>query len=97
MAEEKLIENAAEVGAYLIEELKKIPGLVEVRGRGLMIGVEIEGDAPALRKKLLFEHNIFTGGAGAHTVRLLPALCITKEQADKFLEEFKSVVNQKSA
>ncbi len=97
MEEEKLIENAAEIGAYLIEELKKIPGLVEVRGRGLMIGVEIEGDAPALRKKLLFEHNIFTGGAGAHTVRLLPALCITKEQADKFLKEFRSVVNQKSA
>lgn len=94
MAEQQLIDNAAQVGAYLIEELKKIPGLVEVRGRGLMIGVEIEGDAPALRKKLLFEHNIFTGGAGAHTVRLLPALCITKEQADKFLEEFKKVVNQ---
>ncbi|MDE5839085.1 MAG: aminotransferase class III-fold pyridoxal phosphate-dependent enzyme, partial [Paramuribaculum sp.] len=77
--------------------LKKIPGLVEVRGKGLMIGVEIEGDAGALRKQLLFDHNIFTGGAGTHTVRLLPALCLTKEQADKFLKEFKSVINQKSA
>ncbi|MDE6049031.1 MAG: aminotransferase class III-fold pyridoxal phosphate-dependent enzyme [Paramuribaculum sp.] len=97
MAEENLIQNAAEIGEYLISELKKIPGLVEVRGRGLMIGVEIEGDASALRKQLLFEHNIFTGGAGVHTVRLLPALCITKEQAERFLKEFKSVVNQKSA
>ncbi|MDE6460507.1 MAG: aminotransferase class III-fold pyridoxal phosphate-dependent enzyme [Paramuribaculum sp.] len=97
MAKENLVQNAAETGEYLIRELKKIPGLVEVRGKGLMIGVEIEGDAGALRKQLLFDHNIFTGGAGAHTVRLLPALCLTKEQADKFLKEFKSVINQKSA
>lgn len=97
MAKENLVRNAAETGEYLIAELKKIPGLVEVRGKGLMIGVEIEGDASALRKQLLFDHHIFTGGAGAHTVRLLPALCITKEQADKFLKEFKSVINQKSA
>ncbi|MDE6651413.1 MAG: aminotransferase class III-fold pyridoxal phosphate-dependent enzyme, partial [Paramuribaculum sp.] len=97
MAKENLVQNAAETGEYLISELKKIPGLVEVRGKGLMIGVEIEGDAGALRKQLLFDHNIFTGGAGAHTVRLLPALCLTKEQADKFLKEFKSVINQKSA
>lgn len=97
MAKENLVRNAAETGEYLLAELKKIPGLVEVRGKGLMIGVEIEGDASALRKQLLFDHHIFTGGAGAHTVRLLPALCITKEQADKFLKEFKSVINQKSA
>ena len=97
MAKENLVRNAAETGEYLIAELKKIPGLVEVRGKGLMIGVEIEGDASALRKQLLFDHHIFTGGAGAHTVRLLPALCITKEQVDKFLKEFKSVINKKSA
>lgn len=92
MERENLIQNAKEVGEYLISELKTIPGLKEVRGRGLMIGVEIEGDASALRKQLLFNHKIFTGGAGAHTVRLLPALCITKEQADQFLKEFKSLI-----
>lgn len=92
MREEKLVENAAEVGAYLIEELKKIPQLKEVRGRGLMIGFEIEGSASELRKRLLFEKGIFTGGAGVSTVRLLPALGITKAQADHFLTAFKSLL-----
>lgn len=90
MEQEKLVENAAEVGEYLIDELKKIDGLKEVRGRGLMIGVEIEGDASEMRRKLLFDHHIFTGGAGKHTVRLLPALGITREDADRFLTEFKA-------
>ncbi|MBD5375864.1 MAG: aminotransferase class III-fold pyridoxal phosphate-dependent enzyme [Bacteroides sp.] len=90
MEQEKLVENAAKVGEYLIEELKKIDGLKEVRGRGLMIGVEIEGDASEMRRKLLFDHHIFTGGAGKHTVRLLPALGITREDADRFLTEFKA-------
>ncbi|MBR5820254.1 MAG: aminotransferase class III-fold pyridoxal phosphate-dependent enzyme [Alistipes sp.] len=92
MREEKLVENAAEVGAYLIEELKQIPQLKEVRGRGLMIGFEIEGSASELRKRLLFEKGIFTGGAGVSTVRLLPALGITKAQADHFLTAFKSLL-----
>lgn len=91
--EEKLIDNAAAVGQYLIDELKKMPQLKEVRGRGLMIGVEIEGSGSELRKKLLFEHNIFTGGAGASTVRLLPALCLSREQADHFLSEFKKALS----
>ena len=55
-----------------------------------MIGVEIEGDASEMRRKLLFDHHIFTGGAGKHTVRLLPALGITREDADHFLTEFKA-------
>lgn len=91
-ASEKLVENAEKVGTYLIEELKKIDGLKEVRGCGLMIGIEIEGSASELRKKLLFEHQIFTGGAGMSTVRLLPALNITKKEADIFLETFKTLV-----
>ena len=90
--EEKLVENAAEVGEYLISELKKIPQLKEVRGRGLMIGVEIDGSAPELRKRLLFEKNIFTGGAGATTVRLLPPLTITRREADRFLQAFKEIL-----
>lgn len=90
--EEKLVENAASVGAYLIDELKKIPELKDVRGRGLMIGVEIDGQAPEMRRRLLFDHHIFTGGAGATTVRLLPALNLTKVEADYFLKEFKTLL-----
>ena len=89
---ENLVKNAHEVGEYLIAELKKIPQIVEVRGRGLMIGIEIDGSASEMRKKLLFEHHIFTGGAGATTVRLLPALTITKQQADIFLASFKKLI-----
>jgi acetylornithine aminotransferase len=89
---ENLIQNARQVGDYLISELKKIDGIKEVRGRGLMIGIEIDGSASEMRKKLLFEHHIFTGGAGATTVRLLPALTLTREQADVFLTNFKQLL-----
>ncbi len=92
MKSEKLVENAATVGAYLIEELNKIEALKEVRGRGLMIGMEIEGSASEFRKRLLFERKIFTGGAGATTVRLLPALSITKVEADIFLQNLKELL-----
>ena len=91
---ENLVENAREIGAYLIEELKKLPQLKEVRGRGLMIGIEIEGSASEMRLKLLKEHHIFTGGAGVSTVRLLPALTITRKEADKFLDAFKKLLNE---
>ena len=94
MKEEKLVENAAEVGAYLLEQLKTIPGLKEVRGRGLMLGIEIEGSASELRKRLLFEHHICTGGAGEHTVRLLPPLTITRREADIFLNEFRKALSE---
>lgn len=90
---EKLVENADAVGRYLISKLKEIPGLKEVRGRGLMIGVEIEGSAPELRKRLLFDGHVFTGGAGQHTVRLLPALCVSHEDADIFLKRFKTILD----
>ena len=91
---ENLVANAKEVGAYLIEELNKIPQLKEVRGRGLMIGMEIKGSASEMRLQLLKEHHIFTGGAGVSTVRLLPALTITRKEADKFLEAFKKLLNK---
>ena len=91
---ENLVKNAHEVGEYLIAELKKIPQIVEVRGRGLMIGIEIDGSASEMRKKLLFEHHIFTGGAGVSTVRLLPALTVTRKEADKFLAAFKELLNK---
>jgi acetylornithine aminotransferase len=91
---ENLIENAREVGEYLLAELRKMPQLKDVRGRGLMTGVEVEGSGSEMRKRLLFDKHIFTGGAGASTVRLLPALCITKEQADQFLNAFKALLNE---
>ncbi len=87
-----LVENAATVGEYLLAELHKMGGLKEVRGRGLMIGIEIDGSGPELRKRLLFEKHIFTGGAGASTVRLLPALYLTREMADRFLNAFKEMI-----
>ena len=89
---ENLVANAREVGDYLIAELKKIPQLKQVRGRGLMIGIEIDGSASEMRKRLLFERHIFSGGAGATTVRLLPALTLSRAQADTFLENFKELL-----
>lgn len=90
---ENLVDNARVVGEYLISELKKIDGIKQVRGRGLMIGIEIEGSASELRKRLLFERHIFTGGAGATTIRLLPALTLTCEQADLFIRNFKELLS----
>ena len=92
MEREKLVENAADTGEYLLGELRKADGPKEIRGRGLMIGIEIDGSGSELRKRLLFEKHIFTGGAGASTVRLLPALCITREMADRFLNAFKEII-----
>ena len=89
---ENLVENARNVGEYLITELRKIPQLKEVRGRGLMIGIEIEGSASEMRLQLLKKHHIFTGGAGATTVRLLPALTITRLEADIFLAALKELL-----
>lgn len=86
IAEEKLIENAAVTGEYLLNKLSQISGLKDVRGRGLMIGFDVEGSGAEMRKKLLFEKHIFTGGAGASTVRLLPALGLKVEQADVFIK-----------
>ena len=92
MEREQLVANAARVGEYLLAELKKLP-VKEVRGRGLMIGIEIDGSGAEFRKRLLFEEQVFTGGAGASTVRLLPALSLTQELADRFLVKFKKLLS----
>lgn len=92
--EENLVENAAEVGSYIIDQLKTIPGIKEVRGRGLMIGIEFAEPADPIRKQLLFEHHIFTGASGKHTIRLLPSLAIKREDADRFLESFESILSR---
>lgn len=94
MEEENLVDNAARVGKHLITELWKIDKVKDVRGKGLMIGLEVEGfTGSELRKKLLFGHHIFTGGAGQYTVRLLPALSLSMEEADHFLNEFKKAIS----
>ena len=89
---EGLVANAAATGGYLLGELRRMPALKEVRGRGLMIGIELDGPAAELRRRLLFEHRIFTGGAGASTVRLLPALGLSRADADRFLTAFNTLV-----
>ena len=95
MEREKLVENAADTGEYLLGELRKADGPKENRGRGLMIGIEIDGSGAEFRKKLLFGKHVFTGGAGASTVRLLPALCLTRELADRFLDAFDATLRGK--
>ncbi|MDE6680313.1 MAG: aminotransferase class III-fold pyridoxal phosphate-dependent enzyme, partial [Muribaculaceae bacterium] len=91
--DEDLLRNAAETGAYLKEKLTGVAGVEEVRGRGLMIGLEVEGrNGAELRRELLMRHHIFTGGAGARTLRLLPALSLNRRQADRFLEAFAECV-----
>ena len=92
--EENLVENAANIGSYLMESLKGNKAIKELRGEGLMIGIELNEGYTDLRNRLLFEKHIFTGGAGANVIRLLPPLCITKDIADKFLEAFNSLSNR---
>ena len=89
---ESLIENAAVIGNYLIGELKKLPQIKEVRGYGLMIGLEFEAPIKPLRDRLLFEEKVFTGVTGSNIFRLLPPLCVNKEEADEFLKRFKRVI-----
>ncbi|MDE6078781.1 MAG: aminotransferase class III-fold pyridoxal phosphate-dependent enzyme [Duncaniella sp.] len=98
MEQDDLVDNARAMGEYLIERLREMQQrhpdkIKDVRGRGLMIGIEIAGSAADLRRRLLFERRIFTGGAGLSTVRLLPALSLTREQADTFLANFEEILN----
>jgi len=90
--QEGLIANAAETGNYLIEALKKIPGLKNVRGKGLMIGFDLPEEWKELRKNLLFNQRIFTGEAKPNTIRLLPSLALRKKDADAFLESLEEEI-----
>ena len=89
---EHLVQNAAEVGEYLIAELKKLPQIKEVRGRGLMIGLEFEQPVKELRLRLLKEQHVFTGASGTNVLRLLPPLVLTKAQAAEFVARLKKVL-----
>ena len=92
MKEENLVENAAKVGTHLLEELKNFKGIKEVRGRGLMIGMEFEEPIKELRQKLLFEEKVFTGVSGTNVIRLLPPLCLSMDEADEFLTRLHHVM-----
>ncbi|MCX6336270.1 MAG: aminotransferase class III-fold pyridoxal phosphate-dependent enzyme [Bacteroidetes bacterium] len=85
MEQDALMANAAKVGEYLMKELKMLPNIKEVRGRGLMIGIELPEALKEVKKNLLFNHHIFTGEAKPNVIRLLPALNITQKEADLFL------------
>ena len=90
--EEHLVDNAAAVGSYLLDELKKIPQIKEVRGQGLMIGLEFEQPIKELRGRLLFDKHIFTGVSGMNTIRLLPPLCLTMAEADEFIAALREML-----
>lgn len=91
--QDNLMSNAEVVGNYIVEELKKLPNIKEIRGMGLMIGIELPEELKDVKKNLLFKHKIFTGEAKSNVIRLLPALNITKVEADIFLEALKSELN----
>lgn len=93
MKEEELVKNAGVIGEYILEGLKGIPGVRKLRGMGLMIGIELEFPCAAIRNELLFQHYIFTGSSSdKNTLRILPALNLTIEEADRFIDAFKSVI-----
>lgn len=90
MKKENVMQNTVTLGNYLMENIKGLKGVKEVRGKGLMIGIEMDYDSTDLRKKLLTEQLIFTGSANnKNVIRLLPALNITQQEADLFLDGFK--------
>ena len=74
------------------EELKKFPQIKEVRGRGLMIGLEFEEPIKELRSRLIYDEHVFTGASGTNVLRLLPPLCLSMEEAKEFLARFKKVL-----
>ena len=86
MKDEGLMENATHIGNYLLDGIRQIGGYKELRGRGLMIGIEYDFPVDELRKTLLFEHKQFTGVAGKTVIRLLPSLALGIDEADQFLE-----------
>lgn len=91
---ENLIENAEKVGEYLMEQLKaaNLPHVIDVRGRGLMIGIELDTPYKEVRNRLIHEQHCFTGCSGTNTLRLLPPLCLTMAEADDFIARLKAVL-----
>ena len=94
MKDENLVANALEVGEYIKASIPSSPLIKEVRGKGLMLGIEFNVPVAPIRKALLFEKHIFTGVAGTNMIRLLAPLCLTREQADTFIKAFKEVLDK---
>ncbi len=93
MEKENLMRNAAELGDYFTKKAKEIPQVKRVKGRGLMLGLEFDFDVSELRKKLIYDQYLFTGGAkDKHVLRILPALNITKADLDVFFERLIKVL-----
>lgn len=90
--EENLLDNVNRVGEYLINELSQIEGIKEVRGRGLMIGIEFDEPIKEIRRRLLFDEHVFTGVSGTNVIRLLPPLSLTMDEAKEFITRFKRVL-----
>ncbi|MEN6453218.1 MAG: aminotransferase class III-fold pyridoxal phosphate-dependent enzyme [Prolixibacteraceae bacterium] len=93
MEQERLIENAEKTGSYLLQKLVSFKQIKEVRGQGLMIGMEFEGPIKPIRQRLLEEEKVFTGFSGTNVIRLLPPLTLSIQQADEFLNKFEKVLN----
>jgi acetylornithine aminotransferase len=91
-ADEHLVENADRVGQHLMQQLSQIPQIKELRGRGLMIGIEMDYPVKELRRRLIEKYHVFTGAAGTNIIRLLPPLCLSIEQADDFINRFKQAL-----
>lgn len=92
MEKENLVENALKVGEYIKSSIPASDKIRDVRGQGLMLGIEFNEPVAEIRKKLLFEKHIFTGVAGSNMVRLLAPLCLTMEEADKFVQTLKEIL-----
>ena len=96
MEQDGLVENAHLVGEYLIEQLNRLketePHITDVRGRGMMIGIDLDIPHKDVRLPLIYEKHCFTGCAGTNVLRLLPPLCLSKDEADAFLDKFKQVL-----
>ena len=96
--QEHLVENAAKVGKFLIDTLKaeqaagNLPHVVDVRGEGLMIGIELDIPYKEPRTRLIKEQHCFTGCSGTNVIRLLPPLCLSMDEAQQFIDKFKKVL-----
>jgi acetylornithine aminotransferase len=94
MMKNNYVANAAKMGDYLFGKLKGHKAIKDLRGKGLMVGIETVADAAEIRNKLLFDEHIFTGfSGGVNTIRLIPPLCITEKEIDRFVEAFDKVTN----
>ena len=93
MEQERLVDNACETGAYLMDSLRRLQAdcqhITDVRGRGLMVGIELDVPHKEVRSRLVYDERVFTGCSGTSTLRLLPPLCFTKEMADEFVMKLK--------